>query len=60
MKVDMSSEAVTARLKLTCQLTNFAQALRSARSAAARARVEQPSTKQEPQPKEESSKEEKA
>jgi hypothetical protein len=34
-RIDMSSEAVMARLKLACQLGNFARALIAARSAAA-------------------------
>ena len=55
-KVDMSSEAVSARIKRTCELSNFVRALILARSAAARARLEQQGAKEEPRPKEESSK----
>ncbi len=44
-RIDMSSEAVTARLKLACQLGNFARALIAARSAAARAKLEELATR---------------
>jgi hypothetical protein len=58
MKVDMSAEAGTARIKRTCELSNFARALILARSAAARARLERLDIKKYPQPKAESSKQE--
>jgi hypothetical protein len=51
--IDMSSAAVTARIKRACELSNLYRALIFARSAAARARLEQPGPKQEPKPKEE-------
>ncbi|MDX6443325.1 MAG: hypothetical protein QOH71_399 [Blastocatellia bacterium] len=50
--INMSSEAVTARIRRTCELNNFARALASARSAAARAKADRPRIKEEPQPKE--------
>lgn len=59
MKVDMSKEAVTARLKRACELSNFGRALILARSAAAQARLEQQGSKEEPRPTEESSKQKK-
>jgi hypothetical protein len=54
--VDMSSEAVTGRIKRSCELSNFARSLIFARSAAALTRAIQPSTKEQPTPKEDNSK----
>jgi hypothetical protein len=55
--IEMSAEAVTARIKRPCELGNFTRALISARSAAARERLEGSNVKKY-QPKAESSKRE--
>jgi hypothetical protein len=56
--IDMSSEAVTARIKRACELGNLYRALIFTRAAAARARLDQPSPKEEPKPQDENFKRE--
>jgi hypothetical protein len=56
--IDMSSEAVTARIKRACELSNLYRALIFARAAAARARLEESGPKEEPKPQDENFKRE--